>query len=61
MDIARVFQTYKIPILLGGISVAAIVLSIVLLVQSTQTAVVPIQFSSENIEASTAGGLTVWT
>lgn len=34
-------------------------LSIVLLVQSTQTAVVPIQFSSEKMEASTAGSLTV--
>lgn len=53
-----ILKNYKIPILLGGVSVFAIVLSIVLLVKSTQTTT-PIQFSSDTTEASSAAVLTV--
>ena len=49
---AATLRTYKIPILLGGISVFSIVVSLVLLVKSTQTAATPIQFSSDGAEAS---------
>jgi len=59
MDAAEVFRTYKIPILLGGISVLAIVISIVLLVKSTQTVSEPIQFSSDTAEASGSAQLTI--
>lgn len=55
---AAALRTYKIPILLGGVSIFAIILSIVLLVQSTQTTT-PIQFSSDNPEASGAAAITV--
>lgn len=55
---AAVLRTYKIPILLGGVSVFAIIVSIVLLVKSTQTTT-PIQFSSDNTEASSAAAITV--
>lgn len=58
MEPAPIFHAYKIPILLGGISVLAIVLSIVLLVKSTQTTT-PIEFSSDNTEASNSATLTV--
>ena len=57
MDTA-VLRHYKIPILLGGTSVLAIIISIVLLVKSTQTTT-PIQFSSDRTEASSAATLTV--
>jgi competence protein ComEA len=56
MDAVAVFRTYKIPILLGGISVIAIILSLVLLFTSSQ-ATEPITFSSE--EASTSAVLIV--
>jgi hypothetical protein len=46
-----VFRTYKIPILLVGISMLAIVLSIVLLVKSTQT-IEPIRFSLDEASES---------
>jgi len=61
MDVAAILRNYKIPILLGGISAFAIVVSIVLLVQSTQT-IEPIRFSSEEAsgpaspETSSRGG-----
>jgi len=55
---AATLRTYKIPILLGGVSVLAIIVSIVLLVQSTQTTT-PIQFSSDTSEASGAATITV--
>jgi competence protein ComEA len=50
MDVT-VLSNYKIPILLGGISIISIVCSIVLLVKSTQTTA-PIEFSSDMPEAS---------
>lgn len=53
-----VLRNYKIPLILGGISVLAIVVSIVLLVQSTQT-ITPIEFSSDRVEASSSATLTV--
>lgn len=58
MEPAPIFHAYKIPILLGGISIVSIILSIVLLVKSTYTAT-PIQFSSDNTEASGAAAITV--
>ena len=58
MDTAAILRTYKIPLLLGGVSVIAIVISIVLLVQSAQTTT-PIEFSSDRVEASSAATLTV--
>ena len=51
---AKFLQTYKIPILLGVSSIALIILSVILLVKSTQTAS-PIVFSEE---ASVAGILS---
>ncbi len=60
MEFLPVFQTYKIPIISGAISVFSIIVSIILLVKSTQTnAATPIQFSSEMKEASSAGMLMV--
>ena len=58
MDAALVFRTYKIPILLGGVSILAIVISIVLLVQSTQMTE-PIRFSSEEASGSALGASTL--
>jgi competence protein ComEA len=58
MEILPIFRTYKIPILLGGISVLAIVVSIVLLVQSTQT-VEPIRFSTDEASGSALGAATI--
>ena len=58
MDAAAVLRNYKIPILLGGISIVSIILSIVLLVKSTYTAT-PIQFSSDTTEASRSATITV--
>lgn len=51
---ATILRDYKIPIVLGGISVLSIVVSIVLLVKSTQTAE-PIRFSSEEASGSALG------
>ena len=58
MDVAEVLRNYKTPILLGGISIVSIILSIVLLVKSTQTTT-PIQFSSDTTEASRSATITV--
>ena len=41
------FQQYKIPIILGVVSILIIAVSVVLLVKSTQTSI-PIQFTHEN-------------
>ena len=49
---------YKIPILLGAISILAIIVSVVLLVKSTQTQE-PILFSSDSVPASRSAVLTV--
>ncbi len=57
MDLSTL-RNYKIPLLLGGISVALIVISLILLVKSTQTTT-PIEFSSDRVEASSAATLTV--
>lgn len=58
MDIT-ILRNYKVPIVLGGISLLAIIISIVLLVRSVQT-VEPILFSSEVASPSAAGAaLTV--
>lgn len=48
---------YKIPLLLGGISIFAIALSILLLVTSVQTTQ-PIQFSSDSASESSVLGVT---
>lgn len=52
----QVFRIYRIPILLGGLSVALIAVSVIILVKSTQTET-PIQFSrtDEQTEVSTLG------
>lgn len=52
--IPAILRNYKIPILLGGISLFSIVLSIVLLVKSTQTAT-PIRFSGDEASGSALG------
>ena len=57
MDVGRVWQEYKIPIILGSVSLFLILLSITLLIKSYQTTT-PIQFSSDNPEASVAGVLS---
>lgn len=49
---------YKLPLALGAASVLAIVISIVLLVKSTQTTT-PITFSSDRAEASGSAMLTI--
>jgi len=54
MDVTVILRNYKIPILLGGVSVFTIVISIVLLVKSTQTAATPIQFLPAD-EAGSSG------
>lgn len=46
LDLAQVFKTYKIPLVLGGGSIFLIAISIVLLVKSVQTTS-PITFSGE--------------
>lgn len=56
--VEAILRNYKIPILLGGISVFAIVVSIVLLVKSTQTTE-PIRFSSEEASGSALGAATI--
>ncbi len=58
MDVPVIFRSYKIPMILGGVSVAAIVISIILLVQSVQTTT-PIEFSSDRVEATGSATLTV--
>ena len=45
LSVRFVWETYKIPILLGSVSLVCIIVAIVLLVKSTQTAA-PIQFES---------------
>jgi competence protein ComEA len=49
----KFWKTYKVPILFGSASLLLIVISITILIKSTQT-VAPIQFSSDQ-EASSAG------
>lgn len=51
--IIDVVKIYKIPIIMGGVSLFAIVISIILLVKSTQSAS-PIQFSSDQISSPSA-------
>lgn len=58
MEILPIFHTYKIPMILGGVSVLAIVISVILLVKSTQTTT-PIEFSSDQVEASSSATLTI--
>lgn len=53
----RIWQNFKIPIILGSASLLLIALSITLLIKSYQTTT-PIQFSSNNQEATVAGALT---
>jgi len=49
---------YKLPLALGGASILAIAISIVLLVKSTQTTT-PIEFFSDKVEASGSATLTI--
>lgn len=51
MEIEKFFATYKLPIILGGISILAIAFSIIVLIKSEQSAA-PIKFSSGTDEAS---------
>ena len=53
LHLSSIWQTYKIPILLGGVSLLCIALSLVLLLKSHQASA-PIEFSSD-IEATVAG------
>jgi competence protein ComEA len=46
-DVLSFFRTYKIPIILGSVSLLCIVVALVLLVKSTQ-GVTPIQFSQDS-------------
>jgi len=50
------FKTYKIPIILGGVSLLCIIVALVLLVKTSQS-VTPIQFSHSDIreDSSTLG------
>ncbi len=50
----RIWQNFKIPITLGSVSLLLIVLSITLLIKSYQSSA-PIQFSSDQSEATIAG------
>jgi competence protein ComEA len=59
MDVPEILRAYKTPMLFGGISILAIVVSVVLLVKSTQTGATPIEFSSDSVEASNSAVLTV--
>jgi competence protein ComEA len=58
MDAGAMLRNYKIPLLLGGISVLTIVVSIVLLVKSTQTTE-PVRFSSEEASGSALGAAAI--
>jgi len=49
---------YKLPIILGGISIFCVILSVVLLVKSTQTAT-PIRFSSDSVASGSSLGASV--
>ncbi len=49
----RVWKLYRVPIILGSVSILFIIVSITILIKSTQTST-PIQFSSE-AEATVAG------
>ncbi len=55
-SLARIWQNYKISILLGGVSVLLIVISIVLLLKSIQPTT-PIEFSSNQRTSSASGEL----
>lgn len=52
----RIWQNFKIPIILGSVSTFLIALSITLLIKSYQSTQ-PIRFSSDSLEASAAGTL----
>ena len=49
----KIWETYKIPLVIGGISIFSIIFSIVLLVKSTQTTT-PIQFSTDIVASKSA-------
>lgn len=53
--LARVWKAYRVPIILGGVSIFFIVVSLTILIKSVQTST-PITFSSEN-EATVAGAM----
>lgn len=57
MDQSALWSTYKVPIILGGISLLLVVYSITLLVKSIQTSR-PIEFSTDLHEATVAGSMT---
>lgn len=57
MDTA-VLRNYKIPLILGGISILTIIVSIVLLVKSIQSTQ-PIRFSSEEASGSALGAAAI--
>lgn len=52
--LARLWELYRVPIVLGAVSLACIVVSVVVLIRSIQSTV-PITFSSD--EASSAGAM----
>ncbi|MDP1721605.1 MAG: ComEA family DNA-binding protein [Candidatus Gottesmanbacteria bacterium] len=54
--IAQFWKTYRVPIILGSVSILFIIISLTILIKSTQTST-PITFSSE--EASVAGIMRV--
>ena len=54
----KIWETYKLPLVIGGLSLFSIILSIVLLFKSTQTTT-PIQFSRSSDEASDSGQASV--
>jgi competence protein ComEA len=52
--LADFWQNFKIPVILGALSLGAVILSITILVKSTQN-VTPIRFSRMNFDASGSG------
>lgn len=56
----RILRLYKIPLILGGVSVLLIATSLILLVKSVQTTT-PIQFSGSSGEATQSGRVSLIT
>lgn len=54
--LARVWKSYRVPIILGSVSILFIIVSLTILIKSTQTST-PIQFSSDK-EAAVAGTMS---
>lgn len=60
IPVTRILQFYKIPLIIGAVSVLLIAISVVLLVKSVQTTT-PIQFSVTSEEATRSGRMLLIT